>query len=214
LVWDTHQRGLALQIQPSGYRAYKLIYRFHNRPRWFHIGAADAIALPDARKLAAELILEVIRGKDPAAEKRAARGTGTFAEIANRYVEEYAKKRNKSWRQADGLVRHHLLPAWSGLTAQSITRADVRAMMGKIDGPVAANQVLASASAIFSWAVKQELLTNNPCRGVERNITSSRERVLSDTEVPLFWKAFDQAGLPGMVLQVLLLTGQRPGRGQ
>lgn len=44
LVWDTYQRGLALQIQPSGYRAYKLIYRFHNRPRWFHIGAADAIA--------------------------------------------------------------------------------------------------------------------------------------------------------------------------
>jgi hypothetical protein len=31
LVPDTLQRGLALQIQPSGYRVYKLIYRFHNR---------------------------------------------------------------------------------------------------------------------------------------------------------------------------------------
>ena len=60
LVWDTVQRGLALQIQPSGYRAYKLIYRFHNRPRWYHIGAADAIALVDARKLAAKLMLRVI----------------------------------------------------------------------------------------------------------------------------------------------------------
>src|SRR5215831_2690102 len=70
LVWDTHQRGLALQIQPSGYRSFKLIYRFHNRPRWYHIGAADAIALADARKLAAELMLEVIRGKDPAGERR------------------------------------------------------------------------------------------------------------------------------------------------
>jgi hypothetical protein len=53
LVWDSYQRGLALQIQPSGYRSFKLIYRFHNRPRWYHIGAADAIALADARKLAA-----------------------------------------------------------------------------------------------------------------------------------------------------------------
>jgi integrase len=35
--------------------------------------------------------------------------------------------------------------------------------------------------------------------------------VLSDAEVPLFWQAFGDAGLPGVALQVLLLTGQRPG---
>ena len=211
LVWDTHQRGLALQIQPSGYRSFKLIYRFHNRPRWYHLGAADAIALADARKLAAKLMLQVIEGKDPAAEKRAERGAGTFAEMASRYVEEYAKKRNKSWQQADHLVRRHLLPAWGALRANTITRADVRSIMSKINGPILANQVLASASAIFTWATKQELLANNPCRGVERNATASRERVLSDAEVPLFWQLFSEAGVPGMVLQVLLLTGQRPG---
>jgi hypothetical protein len=137
-----------MQIQPSGYRSYKLIYRFHNRPRWYHIGAADAIALSDARKLAAELMLRVIKGEDPAAEKRAERGTGTFAELAHRYVEEHAKKRNKSWQQGDALVRRYLLPLWGGLIANTITRSDVRAMMGKMsDAPILANQVLASASA-------------------------------------------------------------------
>jgi len=211
LVWDSYQRGLALQIQPSGYRSFKLIYRFHNRPRWYHIGAADAIALADARKLAAELMLEVIRGKDPAAERRAERGAGTFAEMASRYVEEHAKKRNKSWRQGDYLVRRYLLPAWGRLSSKSIARSDVRAIIGSIAGASLANQVLASASAIFTWATKQELLANNPARGVERNATVSRERVLSDTEVPLFWQAFSEAGAPGMALQVLLLTGQRPG---
>src|SRR6516162_9428855 len=128
LVWDTYQRGLALQIQPSGYRSFKLIYRFHNRPRWYHIGAADAIGLADARKLAAKLMLEVIQGKDPAAEKRATRGNGTFAEVAQRYVEEYAKKENKSWKQAEALVRRNLLPAWGKLSANTITRSDVRAV--------------------------------------------------------------------------------------
>jgi integrase len=212
LVWDDYQRGLVLQIQPSGYRSYKLIYRFHNRPRWYHIGAADAIALADARKLAADLMLRVIKGEDPAAEKRAERGTGTFAELAHRYVEEHAKKRNKSWRQGDALVRRYLLPLWGGLAANTIMRSDVRAMMGKMsDAPILANQVLASASAIFTWATKQELLANNPCRGVERNATVSRERVLADTELPLFWQAFSAAGVSGTALQVLLLTGQRPG---
>jgi hypothetical protein len=112
LLWDTLQRGLALQIQPSGYRSYKLIYRFHKRPRWYHIGAADAIALADARKLAAELMLRVIKGEDPQTERRAKRGAGTFAEIAARYVEEHAKRKNKSWKYVDALVRRHLLPAW------------------------------------------------------------------------------------------------------
>lgn len=117
LVWDNFQRGLVLQVQPSGYRAFKVIYRF-NRPRWFHVGAADAIALADARKLAAEIMLEVIRGKDPATERRAARETHTFGTLASRYLEEHAKKRNKSWRQADILVRRYLLPVWGQLEHQ------------------------------------------------------------------------------------------------
>jgi len=123
---------------------------FNGRSRSAVIGAADAIALADARKLAAELMLEVIRGKDPAAERRTERGAGTFAEMASRYVEEYAKKRNKSWRQAEALVRRHLLPAWGALRANTIMRVDVRAVMSKIDAPIVANQVLASASAIFT----------------------------------------------------------------
>ena len=47
----------------------------------------------------------------------------------------------------------------------------MRSVMSKIGAPILANQVLASASAIFTWATKQELLANNPCRGVERNAT-------------------------------------------
>jgi integrase len=96
------------------------------------------------------------------------------------------------------------------LDASAITRADVRALFSKIGAPILANQVVAAASAVFSWAMRQ-FLASNPCRGVERNETKQRERVLSDTEVPLFWREFSSAGIPGLALQVLLLTGQRPG---
>ena len=41
---------------------------------------------------------------------------------------------------------------------------------------------------------------------------ASRERVLSDSEVPLFWAAFDTAGLMrSTALKLGLLLGQRPG---
>jgi integrase len=212
LVWDTLQRGLAIRVQPGGGKAWKCIYSYHGRPRWLHLGDAAAIGLADARTLAAECMLEVARGKDPAAEKRAERGAGTFADLAARYVETYAKKRNKSWRQADALVRRVALPRWGRLQAASITRADVRTMMSRIDAPIVANQTLAAVSAIFSWAVKQEILGTNPCRGVDRNATRSRERVLSDSEVSKFWAAFDDAGLvASSALKMILLSGQRPG---
>ena len=212
LVWDSYQRGLALQIQPSGYRSFKLIYRHRNRPRWYHIGAADAIALADAGHIAAELMLEVIRGKDPATEKRAERDAGTFADLAQRYLEQHAKKRNRSWKQGDALIKRNALPRWGKLQADAITRADVKALMRSMDdAPMTANLTLANASAIFTWAVNEEILSVNPCRGVARNPTTSRERVLADGEVPLFWQAFCEAGLIGAALQVLLLTGQRPG---
>jgi integrase len=212
LVWDIFQRGLAVRVQPSGSKAWVAIYSFRGRPRWLHLGDAAAIGLADARTLTAEAILDVARGKDPAAEKRAERAVGTFAELATRYVEQYAKKRNKSWMQADALVRRYLLPRWAKLQAASITRADVRAMMGHIEAPILANQVLAAASAIFSWAGKQEIIVANPCRGVDRNEARSRERVLSASELPLFWKAFDSVGLvASTALKLILLTGQRPG---
>jgi integrase len=102
-------------------------------------------------------------------------------------------------------VRKHLLPRWGKLKAGAITRADVRAAMIRIEAPILTNQVLAAASAIFSWAIRQEIVAVNPCRLVDRNPTTDRSRVLSDAEVKLLWPKLDPA------LRLILLTGQRGG---
>jgi integrase len=208
-VWDEKAPGLVLRIQPTGQRAFKVVYSFRSRPRWYHVGN---VGLSDARRIAAKVRLAVAEGKDPVAERKAERGAGTFAELAARYLEQHAKRKNKSWKQADALVSRYLLPRWGKLDAKSITRSDVRQLIAKIEAPVLANQVLAAASAIFSWAVKQEIVAVNPCRGVDRNETRERERILSNSEIPKFWEAFDTAGLVrGAALKAILLTGQRPG---
>jgi integrase len=211
LVWDSKQSGLTLQIRPNGRRGWKCIYSCRGRVRWFHLGDGNAIGIKEARELARDIMYAVAKGEDPQAEKRAKRNAGTFAELAERYREDYAKRHNKSWRQADALVRRYLLPRWAKLEAKAINRSDVRLTIGRIAAPVLANQVLAAASAIFSWAVKQEVIAVNPCRGIDRHETTSRERVLSDSELPLFWQAFDKAARAGTALKLILLTGQRPG---
>jgi integrase len=212
LVWDSHQRGLAIQVRPTGHKSWKCIYAQRGRPRWCSLGDAAAIGLADARKLASRIMFAVAEGKDPAAERKAERSKGTFEELATRYVEEHAKRKNKSWKQADALVRRHLLPRWGKLQAADISRRDVKAIIARIDAPIVANQTLAAASAIFAWLIREEIVKINPCALVERNETRSRERILSDSEIPRFWSAFDSAGLvQSSALKMILITGQRPG---
>jgi integrase len=216
LVWDTRQHGLAVQVQPSGVKSWKCIYSRNSRPRWYSIGRCDAIGLSDARMLAGKVMVEVAQGGDPQADRKAKRTSGTFGDLAALY-REYAmtkKERNKSWQQADRLVTKHLLPRWSKLKAIDIRRSDVRILIGGITAPIVANQTLAAASAIFKWAMAEDLvlLSVNPCIGVERNRTNKRKRILSESEIPKFWSAFGEIGyVEGMALRMILLLGQRPG---
>jgi integrase len=206
VYWDTLQRGLALKVEPTGHRAWKCVYSIcHRGPRWYHLGDARAISLTDARKLASKIMYQVAEGGDPHADRLALRGRGSFEQVAARYLEEHAKRKNKSWRQADALVRKYLLPRWARLDIDNIRRSDVRAAIAAIDAPMLANKVLAAASAIFSWAVRQEIIAANPCAGVEKHATTSRERVLSDSEIAAFWPHLSTP------LKMVLLTGQRPG---
>jgi integrase len=215
LTHDKKIGGLAVEVQPTGRKTWKFIYANRGRPRWFTIGRAGegAISVEDAKSKARRLIGLVADGRDPMAEKRAERTADTFDKLYGRYVEEHAKVRNKSWKQADDLIKKHVLPRWEERRADDIKRSDVRELMGSLKAtPVVANQVKAAASAVFSWGMREEAVANNPCKGVGGNPTRSRDRVLADEEVPLFWKAFDDTGpVNSYALKVLLLTGQRPG---
>ena len=112
LIWDLHQRGLALRVRSR--KTWWCIYRARRKVRWYRIGDADAIGLADARVMAAEVMLAVAKGGDPAAEKRAQRGTGTFGELAAKYV-EHSSKHNKSWKQGAYFVEHYATKRWRDL---------------------------------------------------------------------------------------------------
>ena len=57
--------------------------------------------------------------------------------------------------------------------------------------------VLLVLLSVFSWAIKNDIsgIETNPCHGISRNPTQPRERVLSERELPLVWRALDHVGL-------------------
>jgi integrase len=215
IVWDEKQRGLALitQAKPSTTKSWAALYYVRGRPRWISFGRTSEIGLSDARKMAAAVMLQAAAGKDPATERKAQRSMGNFSELAERHLNERAMIKNRSWAATDRLVRAHLLPKWGRLPANAIGRSDVRSVLAGIASPGVANIVLSAASAIFSFGIEEEIggVTVNPCTRVARHRMTSRERVLSDSEVPLFWAEFDRCGTEGAALKTILLCGQRPG---
>jgi len=212
-VRDTKLPGLRVRVEGSGTKTFYFVYSLRGRQRWYRIGPA-AMGTGVARQMAKELIGDVARGRDPHTERTAERGGATFAAPHIRYLEEHAKKNNKSWKQAEALIKRHALPTWGNLTAKEITRAQVKALIGKLsaDRPVLANSVKAAISAVFTFGVKEEVIAINPCKGVDDNKTQDRDRKLHEAEVPVFWDACESVHpVTAAALKVVLLTGQRPG---
>lgn len=220
LVWDTGQPGLAVVVHPSGSLVFKAIYRRNNRVRWFTIGRASIIDLPEARRRAREVLVEVDKGGDPQADRAALRKRGTIDELVPAYVADRkvgrAHKRGrrtggKSWKHVERLLRLHICPVWGKLRPAEVLDSDVEALLRKYAGkPGMQNAVRAAASSFFGWAISKKLTRVNPCETVEKNDINARDRNLSNDELPIWWKKLDEKGVKGRALQMILLTSQRP----
>jgi hypothetical protein len=49
LVWDKKLEGFAVQVQPTGHKAFKCIYRMNGNLRWLTIGSIGKIDFDNAR---------------------------------------------------------------------------------------------------------------------------------------------------------------------
>lgn len=224
-IWDTKAKGLALVIEPSGHKSYKAAYRFNGKLEWLNLGTArddrntDGVGVADARKAAKKALAKVTLGINPQAERRAAKALAkadtTFKALCERYIAEFAEANRRAWEQGEAHRKRYVYPKLGKRPIAEITRADIRAIFNELSvarkQPATGNAVLAAISAPLSWAVKQDLIPHNPAHGLEVNELGSRERVLSESEIPAFWRAFGDISTAGDVLKVVLLTGQRPG---
>jgi integrase len=165
----------------------------------------------------------VAEGVNPAESKRRQRlaaATRSFEAVADRYIEEYAKRHKKpsSVREDERNLRLHLKPAWAKRSIDDIGRADVIELteeLAKSGRGVLANRVQALVSGIFTFALDAGLTKSNPCwRLRKRAKEESATRVLADDEIRFFWPAVILPPVTrrtGLALRLMLLTGVRPG---
>lgn len=198
MVWDERAPGLCVVVGVSGRKTYYFIYTRKGRRRDFKIGSASVLKVDDVRAEVLDLARRTLLdpGFDPAAEKKANRGTVTFAQLHARYVEEYAKKENKSWRHAAGLIKNNVIAKLGNLAAADVTEPDVQRLLAKHQKPRMREGVRLAISAVYTWAVGEKIVKVNPRSGISRGPKpKSRNRVLFNEEFLSFWPEVDEFGL-------------------
>ncbi len=214
--WDEKTPGFGLRVSAGGRKTWMVMYRLGRRKVRLTLGTFPELPLAEARQEAGKAVSRVQKGGDPAAEKRAERDADSFGQLAEAYLEKYAKVRKKSWRTDDEVLKRDVLPRWRDRRAKDISRRDVRDLLNKIidrGAPIMANRTFEILRRLFNWAIAEDYLTNSPCVGVSKpSKEGRRDRVLNDDEIRAAWKAIEaETPLVAGIFKLRLITAQRGG---
>ena len=207
---DAGLSGLYLVVQPTGIKSFAVRYRYDGRPRKLTIGRFPQLSIQEARIRAREALERLSYGDDPGRQKdNPERFEAAFSIFMQRHVSQ-----TKGTYETNRIYKHDLLPKFKGTYLSQVARRDVISLLDDIvdrGSPIMANRVLAVLRKFFSWAVARDLTRSNPCEGVTPpSKQTSRDRILNDVEIRVFWQACNELKYPyGTYFKFLLLSAQR-----
>lgn len=226
-AWETNGKGFGLRVSPAGRKTFIFMYRFNGVARRMTIGTYPALTLSEAHELHAKARQKLEKGIDPGVEsvkgKRKAREAYTVIELVDDYIERHAKRKKRSWKEDDRVLRKDVVPRWGKRKAGSITRLDVVNLLDKVRDRaeavggrgVQANRTLEIIRKMFNFGVGRSIVESNPCAVIETPAKENkRDRILSENEIKVFWDNIDQSRMEAgtcLLLRLQFVTMQRRG---
>lgn len=221
MFWDRELTGFGVRVYPSGAKVYVAQARGPKGPRRITVGRYGVVHAEQARQRAARIITRIKAGDEAALVPQNSVGGPTVAELAGRYLDEYAAVRCKPKTQetARAAVQKHILPALGKLSLTAVERAQVVEMHQRLcRTPSAANIALRTLSLMYRLAGEWGLVPEgmNPCRSIAKYPERRRERFLTDKEFTRLGQTLDEvrtrggATVPAVAaIRLLMLTGCR-----
>jgi integrase len=219
ILYDLTLKSFGLRVQSTGAKSWVLRAAVNGHVKRITLGDARRIKVADARAKAYAILAE--GDALDVADVKPLPHAPTFATFAKLYHERRAKHwRPSTRRTADVYLRCTLLPAFGNMPMDRIKRADVARWFhdyGK-HRPGGANRALDVLRNLFNSAEAWGILSEeavNPCRGIKKNRSAPRGRILNHEELQRLGTALDRKALirPDQVdaIRLLLLTGCRLG---
>ena len=222
VIWDNKISGFGEKVTPKGRKAYLFKYRSEDgRQRKPSIGVHGNITCEQAREVAANWHAEIIKGNNPAEEKKKAKNSLTISQLCDRFIEEHASIRKKQGglELDKTVIRLYVKPMLGSLKTATVSKADIQKFhLALKNKPAQANRILRLLSKMFNLAEDWELRpqNSNPVKNVERYKEDARERYLTPQELDSLGKALEESEQGDLesvhfisLVRLLLLTGAR-----
>ncbi len=223
LIFDDQQRGLAVRVTATGSKTFLAQYSIDGTKRRVPLGSCSAISLARARQECQAIMGAKARGVDTVAERKAVAAAQRAAAERERLtlgalVDSWSQlhlgqRRGRYAREAVRALRYAFKKEW-GRPAEELDRPTLLRVLDKLAkaGRLAmASRTAAYGRAAFQWAVKRGMIAANPFAALPAvGEKPKRDRVLSDDELAIIWRAASETPLPfGAIVRLLILTGQR-----
>ncbi|MBN8995363.1 MAG: tyrosine-type recombinase/integrase [Rhizobiales bacterium] len=220
IVWANGLKGLGIRVAPTGAKSFVFKYDYEGRDRWLTFGRYPKLKLAQALQLYAAALERVEAGEDPASDNVQAnyvrRAAPTVRDLAEDYIEKYAKPRKRTWEEDERIIERDVIPQIGALKIGKVTKRQIIELLDSVvarGAPVQANRVLAVVRRMFNFAVDRDLIAVSPCQRIKPPSPENvKDRYLTLDELKLFWNGLDTAPLARrtkLFLRLLTLTMQR-----
>ena len=240
IVWDADLAGFGLRIRPGGSKTFVAQYRAGGgrtgATRRYTIGRYGVLTVEEARLQARKILAAVLHGQDPSRDRQAKRREMTVAELVEQFAatgSDHLKPQNRKFLLAR--LRNHVVPLLGRKKISDVRAADVEQFIRDVrdgkttrdeksgprariivrGGPGAAARGVRDLSSVYSYAVRQEWVSTNPCELVKKPADRKRTRFLSLEEVKQLGTAMDNLEDEGAnpksvaIMRLWVLTGCR-----
>jgi integrase len=218
IEFDDAVPGFGVRARAGGSKVFIVQYAIGDKQRRMSLGKVELQGVDKARDRARDILAKVRLGQDPAGEKQQTRetATDTFKKAAESFL-QFQKThggkgkglRPRSLSEAERHLTDHA-KALNGLLLAKIQQRDIASVLSAVRAthPVTANRVRTSLASLFSWAIGEGLVQQNPVTGTLRTEEKSRDRVLDPAELRKIWNSLGDDHF-GSIMKLLALTGQR-----
>ncbi len=200
---DRSFKGFGVRLTP-GSKTYVLTYGSERKR--ITLGDVSAVSLKDAREKA-RVILHGPKDKP----------SPTFKAALDAFLTLHVRQNNRlsTAKETERLLTTHFTPLYQRPIA-SLAAGDFLAITDALmtkGTPSTANHTFTALRTLLRWSVARGYLTHTPIEGARKPARAiSRDRVLSDPEIAQTLRTAAYTGLYGVIIQLLILTGQRRGQ--
>ena len=215
--------GLYLFVQPTGARSWVQRLVIRGRRRELGLGAATLVPLAKAREQALANRTLARSGGDPLSEKRRLRGVPTFAEAAERVLEQKRGGWRGRWHAQNWWrsMQRYVFPCIGRRPVSEVNTADVLEILSPIWHAKAATakEVRQRIRSVLEWAIALDLRNDNPCDrvvpvlGPQNDIVTHRQALPHKDVAAALETVRDGSAQPAVRLafEFLVLTAARSG---